>query len=92
MKLLNYTSAYFAAILLVVITIWAGVFYYAMLDEINDSIDDGLDNQKGLVIQKATLDTTLLQKNDFDESDYAINEIQPSTALDFQDQYTDTTM
>jgi len=92
MKLLNYTSAYFAAILLVVITIWAGVFYYAMLDEINDSIDDGLDNQKGLVIQKATLDTTLLQKNDFDESDYAINEIQPSTALDFQDQYTDTMM
>ena len=53
MKLLNYTSAYFAAILLVVITIWAGVFYYAMLDEINDSIDDGLDNQKGLVIQKS---------------------------------------
>ena len=92
MKLLNYTSAYFAGIVLIIITIWAGIFYYAMLDEIYDSIDDGLDNQKGLVIQKASLDTLILQKNDFDESDYAINDILPSTALNFQDRYTDTMM
>ena len=92
MKLLNYTSAYFAGILLIVITIWAGIFYYAMLDEIYDSIDDGLDNQKGLVIQKAAVDTTILQKNYFDERGYAINEILPSAALNFQDRYIDTMM
>ncbi|MEO5947531.1 MAG: HAMP domain-containing sensor histidine kinase, partial [Chitinophagaceae bacterium] len=41
---------------------------------------------------KATVDTTVLQKNDFDESDYTVHEILPSTALNFQDRYTDTMM
>jgi signal transduction histidine kinase len=92
MKLLNYTSAYFAGILLIVITIWAGAFYYAMLDEIYDSIDDGLDNQKGLVIQKAATDSTVLQKKDFDESDYAIHEVKTADAIYFKDKYIDTMM
>ena len=92
MKLLNYTSAYFAGILLIIITLWAGVFYYAMLDEIYDSIDDGLDNQKGLVIQKAATDSTVLNKKDFDESDYAIHEIHADGAVNFRDIYTDTMM
>ena len=51
MKLLNLTSRYIAILLLIIIPIWGAVFYYTMLDEIYDSIDDGLDNQKGLVFQ-----------------------------------------
>jgi signal transduction histidine kinase len=92
MKLLNYTSAYFAGILLIIITIWAAIFYYSMLDEIYDSIDDGLDNQKGLVIQKAAIDSTVLNKSDFEESDYAIREITHADAISFQDTYIDTMM
>lgn len=92
MKLLNYTSAYFAVVLLLIITIWAGIFYYSLLDEIYDSIDDGLDNQKGLVIQKAAIDTTVLNKNSFEESDYAIRELTAAEAVNFQDTYTDTMM
>jgi hypothetical protein len=52
MKLLNLTSRYFSIALLIIIPIWAAIFYYAMLDEIYDSIDDGLDNQKGLIVRK----------------------------------------
>ena len=92
MKLLNYTSGYFAAILLVVISIWAGIFYYSMLDEIYDSIDDGLDNQKGLIIQKAATDTLVLNKRDFEESDYAIRQISPFLATEYYDIYIDTMM
>ena len=92
MRLLNHTSAYFAGILLVIITAWAAVFYYIMLEEIYDSIDDGLDNQKGLVIQKAAIDTALLSKSDFEENDYAIREISRAEALNFQDTYKDTMM
>ncbi len=92
MKLLNYTSAYFAGIMLIIITAWAAVFYYIMLGEIYDSIDDGLDNQKGLVIQKASVDTALLSKSDFEENDYAIREISRVDALNFQDIYKDTMM
>lgn len=92
MRLLNYTSVYFSIALLVIISIWAAVFYYTMLIEIYDSIDDGLDNQKGLVIQKAAADTSILQKNNFDETDYAINEIPAGTAVHRHDAYIDTMM
>lgn len=92
MKLLHYTSVSFAGILLVIISVWAAVFYYAMLDEIYDSIDDGLDNQKGLVIGKAASDTTVLHKNSFDESDYAIREIPATSATGTYDTYIDTIM
>jgi signal transduction histidine kinase len=92
MKLLNYTSVYFSVALLIVISLWAAAFYYTMLIEIYDSIDDGLDNQKGLVIQKAAIDTTLLNKNNFDESDYTINEIPAGAAVNLRDTYIDTMM
>ncbi len=92
MKLLNYTSVYFSIALLIIITAWAGIFYYKMLAEIYDSIDDGLDNQKGLVILKAATDPTILQKHYFEESDYTINEIHPASAATIRDTYIDTMM
>lgn len=91
MKLLNYTTSYLAIILLVVISIWAAVFYYSMLDEIYDSIDDGLDNQKGMIISKASQDTSLLYQSEFTEGGYAIKEIGPQGAS-FTDTYVDTMM
>lgn len=92
MKLLNITSRYFAVALLIIIPLWAAVFYYAMLDEIYDSIDDGLDNQKGLIIQKAASDTQLLNKPSFDEGDYVVREIPPEMVKNMYDHYADTMM
>lgn len=92
MKLLNYTTSYFAIILLVVITIWAGLFYYNMLDEIYDSMDDGLENQKLLVIQKAAQDSTVLSHQSFEEGYYAIKKITFAQAKKQQDVYQDTLM
>jgi signal transduction histidine kinase len=92
MKVLNYITSYLAIILLVIISIWAGIFYYAMLGEIYDSIDDGLDNQKGLILQKVAVDSTILNKVGFEEGDYAIREISAETARNFRDVYSDTSM
>ena len=92
MKLLNLTSRYIAILLLIIIPIWGAVFYYTMLDEIYDSIDDGLDNQKGLIISKAVLDSSILNKSNFEEGDYAIREIEKTTATFHFDKYTDTMM
>lgn len=92
MKILNYTTSYFAVFLLLFISIWAGVFYYAMLDEIYDSIDDGLDNQKGLILQKVAVDSSILKKNNFEENDYTITAISPESAKSFNDVYSDTMM
>lgn len=92
MKVLNYTTSYFAVVLLILMSIWATVFYYAMLDEIYDSIDDGLDNQKGLIIQRAGVDSSILRKVDFDEGDYNIRPIDSGFAKNFHDVYVDTMM
>ena len=92
MKLLNLTSRYIALILFIIIPIWGTVFYYTMLIEIYDSIDDGLDNQKGLIISKAAIDSSVLTKSDFDEGDYTIHEIEERLAATHFDQYNDTMM
>jgi len=92
MRVLNYTTSYMAVILLLIIPMWAGLFYYAMLDEIYDSIDDGLDNRKGLIIRKAALDSTILNKTDYNETDYTVKLISESAAKSFHDLYLDTMM
>ena len=74
------------------IAIWATIFYFAILDEIYDSIDDGLDNQKGLIIQKAATDSSILLQSDFEERDYQIKPVSPVAALNVYDSYSDTLM
>lgn len=92
MKLLNYTTAFFAVILLIIIPVWAALFYYSMLDEIYDSMDDGLDNQKLLVIQKAQTDSSVFRRTTFEEGDYTIREVPPQQAGRLHDVYIDTLM
>lgn len=92
MKLLNYTSTYFSAILLVLISIWAVVFYYAMFDEIYDSIDDGLENRKMLLIARASKDLSLLDKPQFDEYLFTIKRVDYKDYRGFKDTYKDSVM
>lgn len=92
MKLLNYTSTYFSVLLLVLISIWAVVFYYAMFDEIYDSIDDGLENRKMLLIARAKRDFSLLDKPQFDEYLFTIKKVNYNDYHDFKDIYKDSTM
>src|SRR5690606_9732754 len=75
-----------------VIGVWAAFFYINMLDEIYDSIDDGLENSKILIIQKAEQDSTIIHRTNFMESNYAIHEISAAQATAFRDVYIDSTM
>jgi signal transduction histidine kinase len=92
LKLLNHTLSYLAVASFVVIGVWAFIFYINMLDEIYDSIDDGLANSKILIINKVHEDSTLIHKTDFLESNYAIREVTDSHAHDFKDVYMDSTL
>ncbi|WP_262246171.1 sensor histidine kinase [Parapedobacter soli] len=92
MKLLNHTLLYLSASLIFILSIWAVVFYFSMMDEVYDSIDDGLENYKMLIIKKASRDSTLLQKNRFDESNYAIRPIPRDIALQATEDFRDTSM
>ncbi|CAL65801.1 two-component system sensor histidine kinase [Christiangramia forsetii KT0803] len=63
-----------------------------MLDEIYDSMDDGLENQKMLVIRNARQRDTVQTKTDFGDGYFTLHEISESTALKFKDSYRDTLM
>ncbi len=92
MKLLNHTLKYLSITLFVIISIWAAIFYINMLDEVYDSLDDGLDNYKLLIINKAGEDSTILSKTEFAESNYEIREIPEAIALQRKDTHVDTLM
>ena len=89
---MNHTLYYLSAAVLLVIGVWAFVFYVNMLDEIYDSIDDGLGNSKILIIEKVKTDSSLIYKTDFMESNYAIREISAERAATFRDIYMDSTL
>lgn len=92
MKLLNRSLLHLSISILVIVSIWSVVFYFNMLDEIYDSIDDGLDNYKLLIINKTETDSSVLNKISFDESNYAIREIGRQSAVKINDIYQDTLM
>lgn len=92
MKLHNYTLLYISIAMFFIISIWASIFYFQMLDEVYDSIDDTLENYKVLIIKKAKIDSTILLKSDFDESNYAIRKISSNNVSSIKDVYKDTLM
>ncbi|MBL3655799.1 sensor histidine kinase [Fulvivirga sediminis] len=92
MKLLNYTTKYLAGVFFLILIVWAGLLYYALLDEIYDSMDDGLENQKLLVLEKASNDKSVLGQNEFEDGYYTIKPIVDPGDRAYRDIYSDTTM
>lgn len=92
MKLLNQSIKYLSISILFIISLWAVIFYFNMLDEIKESVDEGLENYKRQIIFKAQKDTLILNKHNFDESFYSINEISKEHALSIKDYFVDTLM
>lgn len=92
MKLLNQSIKYVSFSILAIVTFWAGIFYFNMLNEIKSSIDEGLENYKRIIIQNSQQDTTLLSKNYFDESFFTIQRIEKEKALSVKDRYLDTVL
>lgn len=92
MKLLNHTSKYLAIILVPLITIWAVIFYYAMLDEIYDSLDDGLENQKILLLERLPDNPEILEHNDLELWNHAITPITKKQYDQLEERNLDTLM
>jgi len=71
-SLKNYTLRHLAYILLIVVAVWAGLFYAFILDEVYDNVDDGLKNQKINIIRQAYIDSTVLQTREFSINQFRI--------------------
>lgn len=89
MKLQNISLLVLTSVLFIVMGLWSVYFYFDLIDEVNDSLDDGLSNSKYLIIQKAINNREILQKDNFGESNYAFKPI-PVEKLNEKDRHSDT--
>ncbi|ROH98568.1 sensor histidine kinase [Chryseobacterium sp. G0240] len=70
-----FTIKYLIMILLLVIAVWAGLFYAYILDEVHDNVDDGLRDRKIQIIKAVYLNPQLLKNHEFGFNEFKINPI-----------------
>lgn len=90
MKLLNRSIIYISTSLLLIISVWAFIFYFNMLHEIKESTDEGLENYKRQIIFKAQTDSAILKQQAYDDGFFSIREITKLRALAVRDRYVDS--
>ena len=88
-SLQNYTLRYLLVGLLLVIGLWAGLFYAVLLDEVYDNIDDGLKNSKILIVRETYAHPELLDVHEYGINQYKIESL-PKGSYDFSDKFTNT--
>lgn len=92
MKLLNRSLRYLSLAFFFIIGIWSVIFYINLKDEIRDSIDDGLENNRLLILQKIATDSTLFSQNEYGGNNFEIHYLSKKEGLAFTDIYKDTMM
>ena len=71
-SLKNYTLRYLTIAFLVIIAIWALVFYAYILDEVYDNVDDGLKNQKIEILREVYEHPEILETDEFGINQFRI--------------------
>ncbi len=76
----NYTNRFLAIIILIIMAVWALLFYAFLMDEVYDNVDDGLKNQKLEIIREAYNNPKIIAEN----QEYGFNQfrILPSEPKD----------
>jgi len=90
MKLRNYTLRYLIIALLVVIAVWAALFYAVILDEVYDNVDDGLKNSKILIIRESYANEKVLETREFGINQFKIAPLPKGRLYDFSDKFIST--
>jgi signal transduction histidine kinase len=90
MKLLNYTLFWLTSILFVVVSAWAIFFYYQLLNEVKNTIDEGLANYKISLIANLKNNPQLLTRETPGNQNYFLHLIPAEKVLQIRDTYNDT--
>ena len=91
MKLIHHTISKLSIVMIIILTFWAGFFFYSILDEILDETDDSLENYKHLIIQQVQRDTAAINNSSDLMSQYFIKEISENEAIHYKERYFDST-
>lgn len=81
MKLIHHTISKLSIVMIIILTFWAGFFFFSILDEILDETDDSLENYKHLIIQQVLRDTAAINNSSDLMSQYFIKEIPEEQAI-----------
>ena len=92
MSLLSRSLKALALILPLLLGIWALVFYLVIIDEVRESVDDGLDDQAELLEYRAERDSTVLLVRDLGLHGYAITPLDNAQGKGPRKSFRDTTL
>lgn len=90
MKLLHYTYRKLLFFMLLFMTIWGVLFYYAIIEEIVDETDDTLENYADILIRKALQDSTTLQTSTSLMSFYSFRPLTETEGIRYRDHFYET--
>lgn len=75
MNLLKVLTLRLSLINAIVIAFWAGLFYFAVIDEINDEVDDALEDQAEMLIRRSLAGEPLPDSSNGTNSQYYIHRV-----------------
>lgn len=75
MKLIYYVLIRISLALTVILTGWAIFFYFAVMDEVNDEVDDSLEDYSEVIIIRALAGEELPSKNTASNNQYFLHEV-----------------
>lgn len=89
-SLQNYTFRYIVTALLVIIAVWAALFYYVITEEVYDNIDDGLKNSKLLILREIKHDPSLLNTPEYGIHQFIIKPLPEDSDYDIKEHFINT--
>ena len=81
MKLFHRVLSRLSICLIIVLTLWAVCFYFAMMDELTDEVDDSLEDYTEMIIIRSLGGEELPSHNSGSNNQYYIKEVCPEYAL-----------
>ena len=80
MHLFSRIARRLAIVLVLLMTLWAALFYFAMVDEIRDEADDALEDYSALIISRVLAGRELPQEGDGSNNSYTLKPITQQEA------------
>lgn len=80
MKLSHYTIRNLSVPLLIIMLLWASVFYFLIMHEINDETNDSLENYKELIIKRVLTDPEFEREHSDEMTRYRMEKVDPEEA------------
>lgn len=80
MKLQNQLTLRLSAIGALVFAFWAALFYFAIIDEINDEVDDSLEDHAETIIRRSLAGEKLPSESSYTNNQYYLHEVSAEYA------------